>query len=99
MNSSSEHFGNWKKESQIIVLTHSDTKRFRDSKIFREKMYHRVENPRFQLDLVIGGLKEHRRRIDLQLLNYPCVAPTVLDVDEIILLQCRIDDFSFCSNI
>jgi hypothetical protein len=102
MNSSKECFGNWKKESQIIVLSDSDARRFRDSKVFRRRICQCVENPRFQLDVVIDG------RIDLQLLDnvrkchfkyYDCVAHPGLDVDEIIFLQCRIDDFSFCSNI
>jgi hypothetical protein len=107
MNSNKEHFGNWKKESQIIVLTGSNAKRFRDLKEFRERIYQCVENPRFQLDIFLkkeGGCPP----LDLQLfdkvrkivlIDFDCVAPPTMDVDEISLVECRIQEFSFCSNI
>jgi hypothetical protein len=108
LNSNKEYFGQWKKESQILVLTDSDAKSFRGLKGFREKVYECVENPRFQLDVVLEKREAGRPVIDLQSLGrmrkchltyYHCVAPPTMDVDEMLLLQCRIEDYSFCSNI
>jgi Leucine-rich repeat (LRR) protein len=107
LSSNKEYFGKWKKESQIIVLTDSDAKSFRDLKGFREKVYECVENPRLQLDVVFDGREESHPLFDLQSLGsmrkchltyYDCVAPPTMDVDEIALLQCQIEDYSFCSN-
>jgi hypothetical protein len=97
MNSSKEYFGKWKKESQIIVLTDSDAKRFRDLKGFRERIYRCVENPRFQLDIVLDEKEESRPSIDLQSLGrmrkchlryYDCVGSPAMDVGEMCFLQC-----------
>jgi hypothetical protein len=113
MNSNKEYFGKWKKESQIIVLGDSEAKRFRDLKEFREKVCQCVENPRFQLDLVFDKEEEMfdlEPRPDLDLLSlgnvrkchlryYDCGAPPAMDVDEISLVDCRIEDYSCCSNV
>jgi hypothetical protein len=107
LNSSKEDFGKWKKESQIIVLTDSDARRFRDLKEFREKVYQCIENPHFQLDVVLEKWEDNRL-VDLQLFDNvrkihlkdcDCVAPPTMDVNEMFLLQCQIEDFSFCSNV
>jgi hypothetical protein len=108
LNSNKKHFGRWKKESQILVLTGADAKRFRDLKGFREKASLCVENSRFQLDVILDGKEEvNRPVIDLQLFNnvrkihlqyYHCVAPLTMDVDEISLADCRIQELFFCSN-
>jgi hypothetical protein len=107
LNSSKKYFGQWKKESQIIVLTDSYARRFRVLKGFREEIYQCVENPRFQLDVVFDEEGEGPE-VNLQSLGsmrkihlnyYDCLAPPAMDVDEISLVECRIKDFFFCSNI
>jgi hypothetical protein len=109
LNSNKEYFGKWKKESQILVLGDSDARRFRDLKEFRERIYQCIENPRFQLDVVFDEREKDRRSvIDLQLFEnvrkihskyYDCVAPPVINADDIFLVDYRIQDLSFCSNI
>jgi hypothetical protein len=106
LSSNKEYFGRWKKESQILVLTDSYARSFRDLKRFREKIYHCVENPRFQLEVATDEVGERRPFVDLQSLGRmrkinleccDCLAPPAMDVDEIALVECRIKDF--CSNI
>jgi hypothetical protein len=56
LNSSKGYFGKWKTESQIIVLTDSDAKRYCDFRerdvVFRDHIVKCLQSPRFQLDLV-----------------------------------------------
>jgi hypothetical protein len=71
-------------------------KRFCDLKELQEKLYQCIENPRFQLDIVLDEVETVRPVIDLQLFDkvrkihlrcYDCVASSTLDVDDISLVD------------
>jgi hypothetical protein len=54
MNTSKELFGQWKKESQLIVLTFPQSETFYNSEEFRERIWKSMKNPRLQLDLIFN---------------------------------------------
>jgi hypothetical protein len=63
MNSSKEHFGSWKKESQLIVLAYCYAEAFYDIPRFRSRILASVLDPRLQLDLIsITGILPVNRR-------------------------------------
>jgi hypothetical protein len=106
-NSSKENFGKWKKESQIIILARENAEKYYHSVEFRETTLKYIESPRLQLELNFDE-KEICPVLDLQLLNNLRklsigeqfkVLPAVIDVDELCLFECAVDDFSFCSNV
>jgi hypothetical protein len=77
MNTSKENFGQWKKESQLVVLTFPQSETFYNSEEFRERILHSINNPRFQLDLILNRfspdpanpLDVRSVKIDLKRLN------------------------------
>jgi hypothetical protein len=104
LNTSKEYFGEWKKESQILVLPDLETKRYRDSAEFRQRINQCVENPRFQVDLAFDKetgnrtiLVDEVRKIHVS--ESDCIESVVLDVDEVSLSECLVKDLSFCSNV
>jgi hypothetical protein len=54
MNTNQQYFGEWKKESQLVVVSGYNAERFYSSVDFREKIYRIVESPRLQVDLVFN---------------------------------------------
>jgi hypothetical protein len=54
LNTSLEHFQQWKRQSQIIVLSLPDAVTFYTSISFRERIFQLIENPRLQLDLMFS---------------------------------------------
>jgi hypothetical protein len=54
LNTSQEHFGQWKKQSQIIVLSLPDALAFYTSMEFRGRVSQLIESSRLQLDLVFS---------------------------------------------
>jgi hypothetical protein len=75
MNTSKEIFGQWKKESQLVVLKFPQSEMFYNSQEFRERILHSIENPRLQLDLLFncltaGSIRVEIEKIDLNRLNH-----------------------------
>jgi hypothetical protein len=109
LNASKGHFGQWKKETQIIVLCVPHVERFSTSPEFREIIFRLVANPRLQVDLifdyenfdcrtgfeiVFNQLPNVRK---ISVFNHE-VVPGVTDTQEICLQNCSVEDLSVFSR-
>jgi hypothetical protein len=114
MNTNKRCFGEWKKESQRIVLSSFHAENFVKSSAFRERILQLIMNPRLQLDLtfeceVYYGRKQ--LKIELKELNFirklyiqetvECykMIPDVIDIEELALYNSPVDDLSYWSHV
>jgi hypothetical protein len=113
MNTSKHHFGQWKKESQLIVLSCPYVEGFYLSEEFQERILSTIENPRLQLDLIFKYLQYYSSNhltIDLEMINnvrkiciegtggHYSVVPRVVNVDEVCLHHCSVENLSYWLN-
>jgi hypothetical protein len=113
MNTSKHYFGQWKKESQLIVLSCPYVEGFYLSEEFQERILSTIENPRLQLDLIFNYLQYYSSNhltIDLETIKnvrkisvegtggHYSVVPRVVNVDEVCLHHCPVEDLSYWSN-
>jgi hypothetical protein len=111
LNASKEYFGQWKKETQIIVLSIPHAETFYKSQEFREVIFQLVETPQLQVELIFdyeqfGGDSEEFKIVLKKLpdvrkiyVDGRKVVPSVIDVQELCLHNCSVKDLSFFSQV
>jgi hypothetical protein len=55
INTNKRHFGNWKKQSKLVMLSDDLAEKFVKSSKFRERIYQMVDNPLQQVELLLYG--------------------------------------------
>jgi hypothetical protein len=112
MSTSQQYFGQWKKESRIIVLNKRYAKCYYDSVRFRERIQRSIINSRLQLELLFTFEgSSHPTEINLQLFTnvrriaisvkddmFYIITPNVLDVDTVEFVSCH-PEISSCSRV
>jgi hypothetical protein len=78
INTSNRHFGEWKKQSQLIALNSSVlVRKFEKSSIFRERIYSMVYNPLQQVELSYSSLHIQPQA---ELVNWKNIVPGIKKV-------------------
>jgi hypothetical protein len=105
MNCSIAHFGEWKKQSQVVVLPTLYADKFRKSLKFRQRILQAIANPFLQLELHDAALYSNTTPTGLDgefcrlvlhsfHINYfPVVS------DELCLQRCNVESFQNCPPI
>jgi hypothetical protein len=111
LNASKEHFGQWKKETQIFVLSVPFVETFYNSPDFREVIFKLVETPQLQVELIFDyeQFRGDTEEFKIVLKKLPSVrkiyvdgqkvVPSVIDVQELCLHNCSVKDLSFFSQV